>query len=110
MSMSAKNCDAQGRFRSVTVGFRVSPEEGAQLDRLVKLTGLTKQDYITDRLLERSVVVQGNPKVYKALKGQLTNVLDELRRIEAGASVDEELMELIRFIASIMNGMKEESK
>ena len=108
--MSAKNCDALGRFRSVTVGFRVSPEEGKQLDRLVELSGLTKQDYITDRLLERAVVVQGNPKVYKALKRQLTNVLDELRRIEAGASVDEELMELIRFIASIMNGMKEESK
>ena len=99
--MSAKNCDALGRFRSVTVGFRVSPEEGAQLDRLVKLSGQTKQDYITDRLLERAVVVQGNPKVYKALKGQLANVLAELRRIEAGASVDEELMELIRFIASI---------
>ena len=108
--MSAKNCDALGRFRSVTVGFRVSPEEGTQLDRLVQLSGLTKQDYITDRLLERAIVVNGNPKVYKALKRQLTNVLDELRRIEAGASVDEELMELIRFIASIMNGMKEESK
>ena len=108
--MSAKNCDALGRFRSVTVGFRVSPEEGQQLDRLVQLSGLTKQDYITDRLLERAIVVNGNPKVYKALKRQLTNVLDELRRIEAGASVDEELMELIRFIASIMNGMKEESK
>ncbi len=108
--MSVKNCDALGRFRSVTVGFRVSPEEGKQLDRLVQLSGLTKQDYITDRLLERAIVVNGNPKVYKALKGQLTDVLDELRRIEAGASVDEELMELIRFIASIMNGMKEESK
>ena len=108
--MSAKNCDALGRFRSVTVGFRVSPEEGKQLDRLVQLSGLTKQDYITDRLLERAIVVNGNPKVYKALKGQLTDVLDELRRIEAGASVDEELMELIRFIASIMNVMKEESK
>ena len=108
--MSAKNCDALGRFRSVTVGFRVSPEEGEQLDRLVQLSGLTKQDYITDRLLERAIVVNGNPKVYKALKRQLTNVLDELRRIEAGASVDEELMEMIRFIASIMNGMKEESK
>ena len=110
MNMSAKNCDALGRFRSVTVGFRVSPEEGKQLDRLVQLSGLTKQDYITDRLLERAIVVNGNPKVYKALKRQLTDVLDELRRIEAGASVDEELMELIRFIASIMNGMKEESK
>lgn len=108
--MSAKNCDALGRFRSVTVGFRVSPEEGAQLDRLVELSGLTKQDYITDRLMERDVVVQGNPKVYKALKGQLTDVLNELKRIEAGASVDSELMELIRFITNIMNGMKEESK
>ena len=60
--------------------------------------------------MERDVVVQGNPKVYKALKGQLTDVFDELRRIEAGAFVDSELMELIRFIANIMNGMKEESK
>ena len=108
--MSAKNCDAMGRFRSVTVGFRVSPEEGAQLDRLVKLSGQTKQDYITDRLLERAVVVQGNPKVYKALKGQLVNVLAELQRIEAGASVSTELLDIIRVIAVIMNGMKEESK
>ena len=108
--MSAKNCDALGRFRSVTVGFRVSPEEGAQLDRLVKLSGQTKQDYITDRLLERAVVVQGNPKVYKALKGQLVNVLAELQRIEAGASVSTELLDIIRVIAEIMNGIKEESK
>ena len=108
--MSAKNCDALGRFRSVTIGFRVSPEEGKQLDRLVELSGLTKQDYITDRLLERAVVVQGNPKVYKALKGQLVNVLAELQRIEAGASVSTELLDIIRVIAEIMNGMKEESK
>ena len=108
--MSAKNCDALGRFRSVTVGFRVSPEEGAQLDRLVKLSGQTKQDYITDRLMKRDVVVQGNPKVYKALKGQLADVLAELRRIEAGGNVNAELTDVIRFIAVIMNGMKEESK
>ena len=105
--MSAKNCDALGRFRSVTVGFRVSPEEGKQLDRLVQLSGLTKQDYITDRLLERAIVVNGNPKVYKALKGQLANVLTELQRIEDGAGFNAELMDIIRFIAEIMNGMKE---
>ena len=108
--MSAKNCDAQGRFRSVTVGFRVSPEEGEQLDRLVKLSGLTKQDYITNRLLERSVVVQGNPRVYKALKGQMADVLAELRRIETGESVSAEMTDIIRTIAEIMNGMKEETK
>jgi len=108
--MSAKNCDEQGRLRSVTVGFRVSPEEGAQLDRLVQLSGLTKQDYILRRLMIREVVVQGNPRVYKALKGQLMAILEELQRIEAGGSVSTELIDLIRVIAEIMNGMKEESK
>ncbi len=108
--MSAKNCDEQGRLRSVTVGFRVSPEEGAQLDRLVPLSGLTKQDYILRRLMTRDVVVQGNPRVYKALKGQMANVLAELQRIEAGASISTELLDIIRVIAEIMNGMKEESK
>ena len=105
--MSAKNFDEQGRLRSVTVGFRVSPEESAQLDRLVQLSGLTKQDYILRRLMNRDVVVQGNPRVYKALKGQLAAVLEELRRIEAGESVNPELIDLIRFIAETMNGMKE---
>ena len=108
--MSAKNCDEHGRLRSVTVGFRVSPEEGAQLDRLVQLSGLTKQDYILRRLMNWEVVVQGNPRVYKALKGQMADILAELRRIEAGGSVSAELNDRIRFIAGIMNGMKEESK
>lgn len=108
--MSAKNCDEQGRLRSVTVGFRVSPEEGAQLDRLVQLSGLTKQDYILRRLMNREVVVQGNPRVYKALKGQMADILAEMRRIEAVRSVSAELIDLIRFVAGIMNGMKEESK
>ena len=55
--MSLKSLDAHGRWRSVTVAFRVSPEEDQQLERLVQLTGLTKQDYIISRLFERDVVV-----------------------------------------------------
>jgi len=43
-------------------------KENAQIDLAVKLTGLTKQDYITRRLLCKDVVVQGNPRVYKALR------------------------------------------
>ena len=76
----------------------------------MKLTGLTKQDYITRRLLCRDVVVQGNPRVYKALRDQLAAVLDELQRIEAGQKIDNDLMDTIDMIAIIMNGMKEESE
>ena len=105
--MSAKSLDAHGRWRSVTVAFRVSPEEDQQLERLVQLTGLTKQDYIISRLLERDVVVQGNLRVYQALKVNLSAVLSELNRIQTGESIPDELLETIRFISSILQGMKQ---
>ena len=106
--MSAKNVDKHNRWRNKTVAFRVSPEEDAQIETAVKLTGLTKQGYITRRLLCREVVVQGNPRVYKALRDQLATVLDELRRIDAGQAVDDDLMDTIRMIATILSGMREE--
>ena len=105
--MSVKNLDRKNRWRNKTVGFRVSPEENAQLEIAVRLSGLTKQDYITRRLLEKDVVVQGNPRVYKALRNELVAVLDELRRIKAGSDVDDELLETIKLIAVILGGMKE---
>ena len=108
--MSLKNRDEHNRWRNKTVAFRLSPEEDSQLEVAVKLTGLTKQDYITRRLLCKDVVVQGNPRVYKALRDQLAAVLDELRRIEAGQKIDDDLMDTIDMIAVIMNGMKEESE
>ncbi len=107
--MSLKNRDNHNRWRNKTVAFRVSPEEDAQLEAFVKLSGLTKQDYITRRLLCRDVVVQGNPRVYKALRDQLAAVLDELRRMETGAGVDDELLDIIRMMAEIMDGMREDN-
>ena len=106
--MSLKNRDNHNRWRNKTAAFRVSPEEDAQIETFVKLSGLTKQDYITRRLTGKDVVVQGNPRVYKALRGQLAAVLDELRRIEAGG-INDELLDVIEMIAAIMDGMKEEN-
>ena len=106
--MSAKNLDNHNRWRNKTVAFRVSPEEDEQLEIAVRLSGLTKQDYITRRLLNRDIVVQGNPRVYKALRDQLAAVLGELRRMEAGDGVDDELLATIRLITVTLDGMKED--
>lgn len=106
--MSMKNLDRHNRWRNKTVAFRVSPEEDEQLEIFVKLSGLTKQDYITRRLLEKEVVVQGNPRVYKALRDQLAAVLGELRRIEAGGDVGDELLATIDLISMTLGGMKED--
>ena len=78
------------------------------MDTYVRLSGLTKQDYITRRLLNRDIVVQGNPRVYKALRDQLAAVLGELRRMEAGDGVDDELLATIRLITVTLDGMKED--
>jgi len=104
--MSAKNLDSCNRWRNKTVAFRVSPEENEQIDKAVRFSGLTKQDYITRRLLCQDVVVQGNPRVYKALRNELAAVLAELQRIEAGNSMDAELLDTIELIAVILGGLK----
>ena len=107
--MSAKIVDGKGRFRSKTIGFRVSPEEDKQINIAVALSGLTKQDYIVKKLSNKDIVIQPNPRVYKALKNQLETVLDELKRIKNG-SVDDELLEMIQLINTTLYGIKGETE
>lgn len=107
--MSARNRDSKNRCRNVTVAFRMSPEESNQLNTFVKLSGLTKQDYIIHRLLCKDIVVQGNPRIHKALREQFSVVIEQLERIEAGHTVDQELLETIRLMNTIMAGLGEGS-
>jgi hypothetical protein len=102
--------DKQGRWRNKLVAFRMSPEEDELLTAKVRLSGLTKQDYIIRRLLEKDIVVVGNPRVYKALRNQMNQVYLELQRIEAGQFIDPDLLEIIKLVAVTLNGMKEDSE
>ena len=110
MKMSAKNRDEHNRFRNITVGFRVSPEENEQINIAVALSGLPKQEYCYRRCLNRDIVVQGNPKVYKALRTQLAAVLDELKRIKTAGEIRDELMNNIELITQTLDGMKDERR
>lgn len=100
--------DRKGRWRNKVVAFRVSPEEDELLETKVRLSGLTKQDYIISRLLEKEITVVGNPRVYKALRNQMKSIYEELRRIAVGATVDDELLETLQLVAITLNGMKED--
>ena len=76
----------------------------------VKLSGLTKQDYIIKRLSERAVIVQPNTRVYKALRNQMADILTELRRIENGANIDSDLLDKIQITVQTYNGLAEKEK
>ena len=107
--MSAKITDRHNRHRSITVGFRVSPEENEQINRAVAVSGLPKQEYCYRRCLNREITVLPNPRVFKALKTLLTEVLAELKRLSQGEQPREELLEDIALITKVMGGMKGES-
>ena len=99
-----KNLDSKGRWRNKIVAFRVSPEEAEQIDACVRLSGLSKQDYITKRLTDREIVVQGNPRVYKALRNQMAEIYEELKHLEKCSEENEELLSTLRLVGETLYG------
>lgn len=104
-----KNLDYKGRWRNKTVAFRVSEEEANLINKCVALSGLSKQDYIVRRLQCHDVVVQGNPRVHKALRNQMAEIYEELKRLEKCSGENEELLYTIQMVAEIMDGLKEDT-
>ena len=105
--MSSKCRDGKGRWRSVTVGFRVSREESEAINEMVKLSGMTKQDYCISRLLNRDIIVARNPRAFKGLKDSTTKIHDDLSRITESGQISGELLDTIRLVADIVKRMKE---
>lgn len=105
-----RSLDYKGRWRNHIVAFRVSDEEARLLNDLVALSGLTKQEYIIRRLTYRDVVVQGNPRVYKALKNQMAAIHEELKRLETVSPDNAELLYTLQVIAITLEGLKGEDE
>lgn len=107
--MSAKNRDRHGRWRSKTIAFRVSDEEYRAIDEAVSLAGMTKQDYIIRKLMNKDVVVVGNPRVHKALKLEMKRLCEALLRLKTSDEIDDMLLDTINLVARIYDGLKDSS-
>lgn len=53
-------------------------------------------------------MVQGNPRVYKALRNQMAEIYEELKRLEQCGEVSEELLYTLQIVAETLNGLKGE--
>lgn len=84
-------CPNDRREKSVTVGFRMTPEQKRWLDRVADESGMTKQDFIMARLHDEAITVAPNIRVYRALRDHMVSLLRELQRIRAGGTVDDRL-------------------
>lgn len=99
--MSEKNLDPQGRMRSKTVAFRMSPEEADLLQRYADMSGTTKQDYLISRVLQREVTVIPNKRMQLYMEENMLHVFKELRRLDAGQVLPQDLSELVGMLAGI---------
>ncbi|MBQ3545163.1 MAG: hypothetical protein IJA34_09280 [Lachnospiraceae bacterium] len=105
--MSEKNRDDKNRWRSVTVGFRMSPEESDELNNRVKLCGFrSKQDYLIQSALHQKINVVGNPLMLVQFRQNLQRIERELLRINEVSEMDEELLTPIRSMLEILEGFE----
>lgn len=104
--MSDRVLDRHGRWRSLTIAFRLSPEENEDLNERVRLSGLTKQDYLINRCMERDVVVMGNPRVHKALSDKMAEILQRLEDLpDEKKPTEPEFWAIMQLVAETMVGL-----
>ena len=104
--MSKKARDGQGRWRSMTIGVRVSPGENEEINTLATLAGMTKQDYAITRMLNREVIVYGNPKVYKALRKQMEDLILVISKLKCVQDISPETIHVLEVVSEIYLKMK----
>ena len=100
--MSAKNNDVQGRFRSLTIAFRVSPEENEVLNEKVKLSGLTKQDYMIACSTDKDIIVHPNTFVY--------NFIELFQNMQQLGELPLDELEVLEMMLKIVTSLKENKK
>lgn len=86
------------------------PEDNRKINEMVKLSGLTKQDYLRNNMLHQQIVVQGNPRVFKALRGKMDEIISELKRIENGDQLDEASLNTIMYVVDLYARMIEQKE
>ena len=106
--MSEKNLDRHGRLRSKTVAFRMSPEEANLLNKLVAISGMTKQDYIISKLSDTTVKVVPSSRMQKGMEEAMLLIYRELLRIADADSVSSELAALMEKVGSIFADLTED--
>lgn len=106
--MSEKNLDRHGRLRSKTVAFRMSPEEANPLNKLVAISGMTKQDYIISKLSDTTVKVVPSSRMQKGMEEAMLLIYRELLRIADADSVSSELAALMEKVGSIFADLTED--
>lgn len=106
--MSAKNKDDKNRWRNVTLGFRMSPEENAELEVKRRLTGYgTRGEFIRQSILNQKIVAMENPLMITTFRRELQSIESALSGLDNANEIEEEWLTPIRTMLEIMQAFDE---
>ena len=92
------------------MNFRVTEEERDLINRRIKLSGLTKQDFFIASCMHQSIKVVGNIKTFDAIRKEMREIEEHLRGLKSADEIDLEKAESLRMILELLDSFYKSEK
>ena len=103
-----KKKNEKNRKRSVIVNFRVTPEEKQLIDERIALSGLARAEFFINSCMHQKIVTFGNVRTFDEIKRKLAGIDRHLQQIEKSEELDIEVLESLRMILEMLDGLERE--
>ena len=97
----------KNRKRRATIVFRTTETDRGIIFSKIALSGLNRQDYMTDAILNASIKVVATRNVIDQCKKELQNIFAELRRINRYEDMTEKDKYVLEMICQIIEAALE---
>ena len=102
-----KKKDEHNRKRDIIVNFRMSPEERAELEQRILISGKKKQDYMIQSSLEQKLEIVANRKMLMDIQHRMDEIETELKRVVSADAVDMEKLVGLKSLIELFRAVEE---
>lgn len=102
-----KKKDEHNRKRDIIVNFRMSPEEWAELEQRILMSGKKKQDYMIQSSLEQKLEIVANRKMLMNIQERMDIIETELKRVASADALDMDKLEGLKALIELFQVVKE---
>ena len=95
------------RKRDIIVNFRMSPEERAELEQRILISGKKKQDYMIQSSLEQKLEIVANRKMLMDIQHRMDEIETELKRVVSADAVDMEKLVGLKSLIELFRAVEE---
>lgn len=102
-----KKKDEHNRKRDIIVNFRMSPEERAELEQRILMSGKKKQDYMIQSSLEQKLEIVANRKMLMNIQERMDIIETELKRVASADALDMDKQAGLKALIELFQAVKE---